>query len=161
MAINFNTVQDISWAHWIRIPHNKKLYESNPTKARRKYMEEEAELIESILLQERIQQERQAEINAERQRQIMIASEKQQALSRMLREATQNQSDVDNLNPAPGTGASGAGGFTLNSGIGNFAIGTHLNKGQDTGYASGAFLSTHGSINTNTSDEGFERFTVR
>lgn len=161
MAINFNTVQDISWAHWIKIPHNKKLYESNPTKARRKYMEEEAELIENILLQERIQQERQAEINAERQRQIMIASEKQQALSRMLREATQNQSDVDNLNPAPGTGASGAGGLNVFSGIGNFAVGTHLAQGQNIGYASGAFLSAHGSIATNPIDEGFERFTVR
>ena len=161
MAIDFNMVQGLSWTDWVRIPNNKRLFESNPAKARRRYMEEEAELIENVLLQERMQQERQAEMMAERQRQIMIASERQQSLSKMLGEVTQYQSDVDNMNPAPGTGASGAGGFTLNSGIGNFAIGTHLNQGQDTGYASGAFLSTHSAINTNTSDEGFERLTVR
>jgi len=159
MAIDFNMVQGISWTDWVQIPNNKILFESNPTKARRRYMEEEAELIENVLLQERMQQERHAEMMVERQRQIMIASERQQSLSRFLSEAV--TADVDNMNPAPGTGASGAGGFTLNSGIGNFAIGTHLNQGQDTGYASGAFLSTHGAINTNTSDEGFERLTVR
>jgi hypothetical protein len=159
MAIDFNMVQGISWADWKRIPNNKRLFESDPIKARRRYMEEEAELIENVLLQERMQQERHAEMMVERQRQIMIASERQQSLSRFLSEAV--TADVDNMNPAPGSGASGAGGFTLNSGIGKFAIGTHLNQGQDTGYASGAFLSTHGAINTNTSDEGFERLTVR
>jgi len=159
MAIDFNMVQGLSWTDWVRIPNNKRLFESNPAKARRRYMEEEAELIENVLLQERMQQERHAEMMVERQRQIMIASERQQSLSKFLAETV--TADVDNMNPAPGTGASGAGGFTLNSGIGNFAIGTHLNQGQDTGYASGAFLSTHGAINTNTSDEGFERLTVR
>ena len=161
MAIDFNMVQGLSWTDWKRIPHNKRLFESDPIKARRRYMEEEAELIENVLLQEKMQQERQAEMMVERQRQIMIASEKQQSLSRMLREVTQNQSDVDNLNPAPGTGASGAGGMNTFTGIGNQAIGTFLQQGQGIGYASGAFLTAHGSIQTNATDEGFDRFTVQ
>ena len=80
--------------------------------------------------------------------------------SRMLREVTQNQSDVDNLNPAPGTGTSGAGGMNTFTGIGNQAVGTFLLQGQGIGYASGAFLTAHGSIQTNATDEGFDRFTV-
>ena len=147
MAIDFNMVQGLSWTDWKIIPHNKRLFESDPIKARRRYMEEEAELIENVLLQQKMQQERQAEMMVERQRQIMIASEKQQALSQMLREVTQNQSDVDNMNPAPGTGASGAGGFNLFTGIGNYAIGTYLQQG--------------GNQTSTATDEGFDRFTVQ
>ena len=158
MAIDFNMVQGLSWTDWIRIPHNKRLFESNPTKARRRYMEEEAELIENVLLQERMQQERQAEMMVERQKQIMIASERQQSLSRFLAEAV--TADVDNMNPAPGSGAGGGGGMNTFTGIGNQAVGTFLQFGQNIGYASGAFVSAHGSINTNPSDEGFDRFTV-
>ena len=72
MAIDFNMVQGISWRDWVRIPNNKRLFESNPAKARRRYMEEEAELIENVLLQERMQQERQAEMMAERQRHLYL-----------------------------------------------------------------------------------------
>ena len=149
MAIDFNQISGLSWKDWVKIPNNKILFESNPQEARRRYMEEEAEFIENVLLQERMQQERQAEMMVERQRQIMIASEKQQSLSRMLREVTQNQSDVDNLNPAPGTGASGAGGFNLFTGIGNYAIGTYLQQGGNQ------------TANKYEADEGFDRFTVQ
>jgi len=145
MAIDFNMVQGLSWTDWVRIPNNKRLFESNPAKARRRYMEEEAELIENVLLQERMQQERQAEMMAERQRQIMIASERQQSLSRFLSEAV--TADVDNMNPAPGSGASGAGGFNLFTGIGNYAVGTFLQQG--------------GNQTSTATDEGFDRFTVK
>ena len=145
MAIDFNMVQGLSWTDWVRIPNNKRLFESNPAKARRRYMEEEAELIENVLLQERMQQERQAEMMAERQRQIMIASERQQSLSKFLAEAV--TADVDNMNPAPGSGASGGGGFNLFTGIGNYAVGTFLQQG--------------GNQTSTATDEGFDRFTIQ
>ena len=48
----------LSWHEWVMDPENKKLFEWNRAEARRKYLIDENEYIEQILLQERIIQER-------------------------------------------------------------------------------------------------------
>ena len=108
MAINFNAVEGLSWPQWLKIPHNKQLFESNPNKARARYMEEEAELIETMMLQERMRAD---------------AEQRQRELSQVLREVVTNE----NLEPTPAGATGVGGGFSQNIGIGNFAIGTFLN----------------------------------
>ena len=107
----------ISWPQWIADPLNKKLFESNQAEALKKFKNDEEEYIHELILQERIQQEQLIE-----QQESVISS------------------------PGIGSAAGGAGGFTFNTGIGNFAIGT--------------FLNSEGVSINELVDEGFERFTV-
>ena len=136
--MHFNTQQiGLDWNSWIRDPENKRLYEWNESEARKKFLMDEEEYIHEIMLQERIQTER------------------QQTLQDQLRKLTEVVEDVDdiaNLAATSGVGgvaASGGGGYSYNTGIGDFVIGTHKT-------AEGVNVSTL----QLAGDEGFERFTV-
>ena len=65
MSINSQLHIGLSWHEWVMDPENKKLFEWDRAEARRKYLIDENEYVEQILLQERIFQEKriQQEIN--------------------------------------------------------------------------------------------------
>ena len=96
----------ISWPQWIADPLNKKLFESNQAEALKKFKNDEEEYIHELILQERIQQEQLVE-----QQESVISSP-----------------GIGSAAGAAGGAAAGAEGFTFNTGIGNFAIGTFLNS---------------------------------
>ena len=131
--INLNHVQGLSWRDWVRIPQNKLLFEQNPARARARYMEEEAELVETFMLQERMRVE---------------SIERQNLLSEQLQSITSQ--NLDSLSPTGG-GSSEA---QISVGIGSSAVGTYLKPGcNGTG-------ATAGCQSSQSVDGGFERFTV-
>ena len=123
MSINSQLHIGLSWHEWVMDPENKKLFEWDRAEARRKYLIDENEYVEQILLQERIFQEKriQQEINT--------------TLNAM----------------PPGGGRASASEISggINTGIGNFAIGTFLNEDGDQVLT----LELAGL-------EGFNRFTI-
>ena len=131
MAIDFNQIPGLSYNEWIKIPHNKALHEKDQNKAQQRFIEEEQEYIQQIVLQERIQQDR------------------QQTLQNQLRSITEVSDNTNVANMAtPGVAAgaaggasSGGGGFSFKTGWGHYSIGTyldenlnHVNKLVDEGY---------------------------
>ena len=138
MSINFNAIEGLSWPQWLKIPHNKQLFENNPNKARNRYMEEEAELIETMMLHERMRSE---------------AEQKQRDLSQVLREVVTN----DSLQATPAGAAGAGGGFSQNIGIGNFAVGTFLGS---NALSENAGDNTENNQLNIASDGGYRRFTV-
>tara|TARA_R110001592_G_scaffold32310_5_gene113360 strand:+ start:8926 stop:9354 length:429 start_codon:yes stop_codon:yes gene_type:complete len=131
--INLNHVQGLSWRDWVRIPQNKLLFEQNPARAKARYMEEEAELVETFMLQERMRVE---------------TIERQNLLSEQLRSITTD--NVNMLSPTAGGSSEAA----VSVGIGSSAVGTYLKAGCN---GNGA---TAGCQNSSSVDGGFERFTV-
>ena len=108
--IDFNQIQGISWKEWVKAPNNKRLFESNPNLARRRYMEEEAEFIENILLQERMKAEENKRLmHLAMKQQEMEARERQQSLSQLLRETATADHD-SNVQSVSGFGGAAAGG---------------------------------------------------
>ena len=103
--IDFNTIQGVSWKDWVKIPNNKRLFESNPNLARRRYMEEEAEFIENILLQEKVRDEQERLMH----QQANEAKERQLSLAQLLRETANPESDT-NVVSVSGFGGAAAGG---------------------------------------------------
>ena len=137
--MKFNTQQiGLDWDSWIRDPENKRLHEWNQSEAKKKFLMDEEEYIHEIMLQERIQTERQ---------------QKLQDQLRKLTEIVEDVDDVANLavtSGESGVAASGGGGYSFNTGIGNYVVGTHKT-------ADGTPVATL----QLAGDEGFERFTVR
>ena len=150
--IDFNQIQGISWKEWVKAPNNKRLFESNPNLARRRYMEEEAEFIENILFQERMRSEEQERLmHLAMEKQAMEARERQQSLSQLLRETAtadhdSNVQSVSGIGGAASGGGSGEG-FLSRVGIGNYAVGT--------------FLTLNLQQVSTQPDDGYERFTVQ
>ena len=144
--MNFNRQQGLSWADWIRIPANKILSEQYPHEARKKYMEEEAELVEQYIIQERMR---------------VDSIKRQHAFHQQLRNIVSENQDntitsVGNVAGVSGTGGaatSGGGGYSIGKGIGKYAVGTYLTSIQD-GLQQVATQVLAG-------DEGFEIFTVQ
>ena len=136
--MHFNTQQiGLDWNSWIRDPENKRLYEWNESEARKKFLMDEEEYIHEIMLQERIQTERQQTL---------------QDQLRKLTEDVQDVADIANMavtSGVSGMASSGGGGYNLKTGIGNYAVGTYLTP--QFQQVSTAVLAL---------DEGFERFTV-
>ena len=118
--MNLNSQPGLSWHEWVADPGNKKLFEWNQIEARKKFLRDENDYIEQIVLHERRIQESQQDVTS-------IAN---MALT----------------SGVGGTAASGGGGYNINTGIGNFSIGTYLNSALE-----------HILIAV---DEGFTRFTV-
>ena len=113
--INFNQHYGLSWQQWVKIPNNKMLFEQNPIKAKARYMEEEAEYIENVMLQERIR---------------LDSVERQRTLAQQLRSITEvaddsNVAAVGGVS-APGGAAGSGGGYNVLEGIGSYAVGTYL-----------------------------------
>ena len=136
--MNINSQIGLSWNEWIRDPENKRLYEWNQAEARKKFLRDEDEYIQQIILQEK------------------IIEDKQRILAQQLRIMVIEQEDplsVANTTSTSGVGgmaASGGGGFSnLKTGIDNFVVGTYLT-------ADGVQVATAALAG----DEGFDRFTV-
>jgi hypothetical protein len=135
MNINFNKIPGLSWNEWIKIPMNESLNRQDPARAKQKFIEDEHEYIQQIILQERIQQER------------------QQTLQNQLRETVTHNAEVDYISsPGHGYGAgsaaasAGAGGFQFKTGWGNYVIGTYLDARKNPV--------------DELVDEGYERWTI-
>tara|TARA_R110000744_G_scaffold143313_1_gene255157 strand:+ start:234 stop:686 length:453 start_codon:yes stop_codon:yes gene_type:complete len=128
MAIDFNSIIGISWKDWVRSPNNKRLFESNPAKARARYMEEEAEFIENIILQERIKDEQEVLLH----QRANEAKLRQQSLSQQLREIVNADSDT-NVVSVSGFGGAAAGGGSgegdsRTAGVGYMVVGAWMNN---------------------------------
>tara|TARA_R110002012_G_scaffold312355_1_gene522994 strand:- start:583 stop:966 length:384 start_codon:yes stop_codon:yes gene_type:complete len=125
------TQPGLSWGEWIADPGNKKLFEWNQVEARKKFLRDENDYIEQIILHERILQEK------------------------------ADMTSIANMALTSGVGgvaASGGGGYgdeetlnspTFNTGIGNYAIGTFFNS-------EGEQVATLALAGAN----GFDRFTI-
>jgi len=109
--MNYNLQSGLSWHEWISDPQNKALYEWNQSEAMKKYRRDEDEFISEIILQERIQQNKQL---IEQQESILNPG-------------------IGSYAGAAGGAAAGAGGWHINTGIGSYSIGTFLNaQGEHT-----------------------------
>ena len=104
--MNYNLQSGLSWHEWISNPQNKALYEWNQSEAMKKYRRDEDEFIREIILQERIQQNKQL---IEQQESILSPG-------------------IGSYAAAAGGAVSGGAGYTLKTGIGNYSIGTYLNE---------------------------------
>ena len=135
MAIDFNHITGLSWKDWVKIPNNKRLFESNPNLARRRYMEEEAEFIENILLQEKIKAEQEILMH-QRSNEAKL---RQESLAQQLREIANPESDtnvvsVSGFGGAAAGGGSGEGDSRL-AGVGNMVVGAWMDNQKKVVYS--------------------------
>ena len=96
--MNINSQIGLSWNEWIRDPENKRLYEWNQAEARKKFLRDEDEYIQQIILQEK------------------IIEDKQRILAQQLRNMVIEQEDP--LSVANTTSTSGVGGMAASGGGG-------------------------------------------
>ena len=136
--MNFNGQIGIEWTQWLSDPNNKKLYEWNRAEAMKKFRRDENEFIESNLLEQKMAEDR--------------VKLRQRALADLIREVTNY--DLDQLNSLSSTGNAAAGSTATAGGwdpyckgIGNYAIGTHLQPDKIT------FANA-------VPEKGYQRFTV-